>query len=88
MKTKNVMELDYTHIRKVQDPRNLKAQQFLIPEGMHGTESSQHNYHESQPNSGRLSFDLEKHPSPENKKRLMNKALQYEFKLNDLNKYS
>ena len=69
------MELDYMHIRKVQDPRNLKDQQFLIPEGMHGMEGSQDNYHGGYPESGRLSFDLEKQASPEDRKRLMNKAL-------------
>lgn len=55
---------------------------------MHGAEGSQDNYHGGYPESGRLSFDLEKQASPADRKRLMNKALQYEFKLNDLNKYS
>ena len=59
--TSRVMELDPQYIRKVQEPNAVKTiEQFMIPEGMAGTESSLGDYP-----SGRISkLNLSQMSSP------------------------
>lgn len=83
--TTRIMELDPQNIRKVQEPNATKTvEQFMIPEGMAGTESSLG----GQPSRPSLKWELSQSSSPRDKVKLFEQAMKYRFKLEDIGKYS
>lgn len=79
-----IMELDAHNIVKVQEPAATKTvEQYMIPEGMAGTESSLGIL--SQPS---LKWELSDGSSPRDWQKVYEASKRYKFKLDDISKYS
>jgi hypothetical protein len=79
------MELDPENIKKVQEPNPKKTvEQYMIPEGMTGTESSPGG-RGSRPS---LRWELSEGSSPRDRAKAYEAAKNYRFRLDDISKYS